>query len=138
VLKTDTNPLGTPINAFDAIRVGLSGDRSELYRDLSVPFYGANRPNSTVSQGVRDRVLAVEHAGRPQGSVRLHQGLLRERPHRGPKRIDVPTLIIHGDDDQIVPIDASARRSVELQPYFVAPTVRTRTGSRRRTGIEPA
>jgi non-heme chloroperoxidase len=54
MLKTDANPLGTPLEAFDAIRAGLSGDRSQFYQDLSAPFYGANRPGSTVSQGVRD------------------------------------------------------------------------------------
>jgi len=85
MLKTAANPGGTPIEAFDAIRAGVSGDRSQFYKDLSAPFYGANRPDSTgLARGAR-RVLAVEHAGGPQGRLRLRQGLLRDRPHRRPQ-----------------------------------------------------
>ena len=69
MLKTPANPNGTPIEAFDAIRAGVSGDRSQFYKDLSVPFYGANRPGAQVSQGMPGGVLAVEHAGRPQGRL---------------------------------------------------------------------
>ena len=101
MLKTPANPYGTPIEAFDAIRAGGAGDRSRFYQDLSEPFYGANRPGMQVGlKGAYDCIKAFSETD-------LTQDL---------QRIDVPTLIVHGDDDQIVPIDASARRSVELVP----------------------
>ena len=114
MLKTDTNPNGTPIEAFDAIRAGLAGDRSQFYQDLSVPFYGANRPGATVSQGVRDSFWLWSMQVGLKGAYDCVKAFSETDLTEDLKRIDVPTLIIHGDDDQIVPIDASARRSVEL------------------------
>jgi non-heme chloroperoxidase len=69
MLKTEANPQGTPIEAFDAIRASVSGDRSQFYQDLSKPFYGANRPGNQVLAGDAGQLLAVEHAGRPQGRL---------------------------------------------------------------------
>ena len=114
MLKTDANPLGTPIEAFDAIRGGVSGDRSQFYKDLSAPFYGANRPGSTVSQGVREAFWLWGMQVGLKGAYDCVKAFSETDLTQDLERIDVPTLIIHGDDDQIVPIDASARRSVEL------------------------
>ncbi len=116
MLQTEANPDGTPLAAFDAIRAGVAGDRSQFYRDLSIPFYGANRPGAEVSQGVRDAfwlwsmqvgLKAAYDCVRVFSETDLTADLAK---------IDVPTLFIHGDDDQIVPIDASARRAVQLVP----------------------
>ena len=114
MLRTPANPGGLPIEVFDDIRRGLLEDRAEFYRKLSGAFYGANRPGSTVSQGVRDAfwfwcmrvgLKAAYDCVKAFSETDLTEDL---------KRIDVPTLIIHGDDDQIVPIDNSAKRSVDL------------------------
>jgi non-heme chloroperoxidase len=107
MLKTDANPNGTPIEAFDAIRAGVSGDRSQFYKDLSEPFYGANRPGNQVSQGMRDSFWL-------KGAYDCIKAFSETDLTEDLKRVDVPTLIVHGDDDQIVPIDASARRAAEL------------------------
>jgi non-heme chloroperoxidase len=114
MLKTDANPLGTPIEPFDAIRAGVSGDRSQFYKDLSAPFYGANRPTATVSQGIRDAFWLWSMQVGLKGAYDCIKAFSETDLTQDLKGIDVPTLIIHGDDDQIVPIDASARRSVEL------------------------
>ena len=84
MLKTAANPDGTPMEVFDDMRAKVLADRSQLFADLSVPFYGANRPGSNVSQGDPRRVLADGHAGRPEGGARLHRAVLRERLQRGP------------------------------------------------------
>ena len=93
MLKTDANPGGLPIEAFDQIRAGVLADRSQFFKDLSMPFYGYNRPGAKVSQGVRDFVLAARHVVRAQGGLRLHQGVLGDGLHRGPqevRRADAP------------------------------------------------
>jgi len=114
MLKTDANPGGTPIEAFDAIRAGVSGDRSQFYKDLSAPFYGANRAGSTVSQGVRDSFWLWSMQVGLKGAYDCIQAFSETDLTEDLKRIDVPTLIIHGDDDQIVPIGASALLSSKL------------------------
>jgi len=114
MLKTPANPDGTPIGAFDAIRAGVSGDRSQFYKDLSEPFYGANRSGSTVSQGVRDAFWLWSMQVGLKGAYDCVKAFSETDLTEDLQRIDVPTLILHGDDDQIVPIDASARRAVEL------------------------
>jgi non-heme chloroperoxidase len=114
MLKTDANPNGTPIEAFDAIRAGVSGDRSQFYKDLSEPFYGANRPGNQVSQGMRDSFWLWSMQVGLKGAYDCIKAFSETDLTKDLQRIDVPTLIIHGDDDQIVPIDASARRAAEL------------------------
>jgi non-heme chloroperoxidase len=114
MLKTPANPNGTPIEAFDAIRAGVSGDRSQFYKDLSEPFYGANRPGNQVSQGMRDSFWLWSMQVGLKGAYDCIKAFSETDLTQDLQRIDVPTLIVHGDDDQIVPIDASARRSVEL------------------------
>jgi non-heme chloroperoxidase len=114
MLKTDTNPQGTPIEAFDAIRAGVSGDRSQFYQDLSEPFYGANRPGNQVSQGMRDSFWLWSMQVGLKGAYDCVKAFSETDLTEDLQRIDVPTLIVHGDDDQIVPIKASARRAAKL------------------------
>ncbi|HEX7089411.1 MAG TPA: alpha/beta hydrolase [Longimicrobiales bacterium] len=114
MLKTPGNPGGLPLDVFDEIRSGLFRDHSQYYRDLSAAFYGANRPGAEVSQGVRDAFwLWCMQAGLA-GAYACVAAFSETDFTEDLEKIDVPTLIIHGDDDQIVPIDASARRSVEI------------------------
>jgi non-heme chloroperoxidase len=114
MLKTDANPDGTPIEAFDAIRQGVAGDRSQFYQDLSEPFYGANRPGNQVSQGVRDSFWLWSMQVGLKGAYDCIKAFSETDLTEDLQRIDVATLIVHGDDDQIVPIKASALRSAEL------------------------
>ena len=114
MLRTDANPAGTPIEAFDAIRAAVSGNRAQFFRDLSVPFYGFNRPGADVSDGLRDAFwLQGMQAGIKAAFDCIRQ--FSETDFTADlQRFDVPTLILHGDDDQIVPIGASALRTTEL------------------------
>ncbi|SNS38104.1 non-heme chloroperoxidase [Geodermatophilus saharensis] len=116
MLQTDANPEGLPRSVFDGLRAGVAGDRSQFYRDLSASFYGANRPGSTVSQGKRDefwlQCMTVGYKGAYDCIAAFSETDLTEDL----EAIDVPTLIAHGDDDQIVPIVAAARKSIELVP----------------------
>ena len=114
MLKTDANPGGMPIEAFDTIRQGVLADRSQFYKDLSAPFYGANRPGSTVSQGLRDSFWAMSMLVGLKGAYDCVKAFSETDMTEDLKKIDVPFLIIHGDDDQIVPIDDSAKLSVKL------------------------
>jgi non-heme chloroperoxidase len=114
MLKTPANPEGTPIEAFDTLRQGVAGDRSQFYQDLSAPFYGANRPGATVSQGVRDSFWLWSIQVGLKGAYDCVEAFSETDLTEDLERIDVPTLIIHGDDDQIVPIGASAMKSSKL------------------------
>jgi non-heme chloroperoxidase len=116
MLKTEANPDGTPIEAFDQIRDGLAADRSQFYKDLSAPFFGANRPGSTVSQGTRDQFWLYSMQVGFKGAYDCVRVFSETDLTDDLARIDVPTLIIHGDDDQIVPIKASAMRSSKIVP----------------------
>jgi len=108
MLKTEANPRGLPMEAFDAIRAGVAGDRSQFYKDLSGPFYGANRPGSKVSQGQRDQFWLQSMQVGLKGALDCIKAFSETDFTDDLRRIDVPTLFIHGDDDQIVPIGASA------------------------------
>jgi non-heme chloroperoxidase len=127
MLKTDANPGGLPIEAFDQIRAGVAGDRSQFYEELSYPFYGANREGSTVSQGVRDAFWLMSMQAGLKGSYDCIKAFSETDLTDDLKRFDVPTLIIHGDDDQIVPFADSAPLSAkivegsELKAYPGAP-----------------
>jgi non-heme chloroperoxidase len=115
MLKTPDNPGGTPIEVFDQIREGVRNDRSQYFKDLSAPFYGANRPGATVSQGLRDSfwlasmMCSLEAA---YDCIKVFSETDQTEDLR--KFGDLPTLIIHGDDDQIVPIGAAAMMSVKI------------------------
>ena len=114
MLKTESNPEGLPIEAFDKIRAGVAADRSQFFQDLTTPFYGANRAGAKISQGIRD---AFWHQGM-QGGLPNELDCIKAFSEtdftEDLKKFDIPTLIIHGDDDQIVPIGASAHASAKL------------------------
>jgi non-heme chloroperoxidase len=114
MLKSATNPLGTPIEAYDHIRAGVLTDRAQFFREISVPFYGANRPGAKVSQGLLDSFVsqclltgmpACYFGVKPSSEVDFTADL---------RRIDVPTLIVHGSDDQFVPLADSALLSAKI------------------------
>ena len=114
MLQTDDNPLGLPIAVFDDIRKGVQNDRSQFFQDLSEAFYGFNRPDAKPSQGLRDSFwLQGMQAGMPASWLCIKQ--FSETDFTADlAKFDIPTLVIHGDDDQIVPIAASAHRTAEL------------------------
>jgi non-heme chloroperoxidase len=116
MLKTAANPGGMPIEAFDQIRAGIAGDRSQFYKDLSAPFYGANRPDSNTSPGIRDMFWLRSMQVGLKAAYDCIKVFSETDLTEDLKTIDVPTLIIHGDDDQIVPIANSAKLSVEIAP----------------------
>ena len=114
MLKTDANPQGTPLKAFDDLRAAVQTDRSQLFKDLSLPFYGYNRPGAKVSEGVRASFwLQGMMAGFP-ASYFCIKAFSETDLTKDLKNFDVPTLILHGDDDQIVPIQASALLSSKI------------------------
>ncbi len=116
MLKTAANPGGLPIGAFDAIRAGVQTDRSQFFKDLSAPFYGANRPGSKVSQGLRDFFWLQSMMCGYRGAFECIKAFSETDFTEDLKKFDVPTLILHGDDDQIVPIGAAALLSSKLVP----------------------
>jgi len=114
MLKTPSNPAGTPIEVFDQLRASVVADRSQLWKNLSLPFYGYNRPGARVSEGVRESFwLQGMMAGFPAAYFCI-KAFSETDLSEDLKKIDVPTLILHGDDDQIVPIGASAMLSSKL------------------------
>jgi non-heme chloroperoxidase len=114
MLKTDKNPEGLPIDVFDGLRKGLSADRSQFYKDLSAPFYGANRPGNTVSQGLRDQFWEQSMTCGLKGAHDCIKAFSETDLTMDLESIDVPTLIIHGDDDQIVPFADAAGKSSKI------------------------
>jgi non-heme chloroperoxidase len=114
MLKTANNPGGLPKEAFDQIRAGVLADRSQFFKDLSAPFYGANRPNAKVSQGLRDSFWLQGILAGHKAVYDCIKAFSETDFTEDLKKFDVPTLILHGDDDQIVPIGASALLSSKL------------------------
>src|SRR6266536_1104548 len=114
MLRTAANPGGLPIEAFDQIRAGVLADRSQFFKDLSVPFYGANRAGAKVSQGLRDSFWLQGMLCGFNAAYECIKAFSETDFTEDLKKFDVPTLIIHGDDDQIVPIGASAMLSSKL------------------------
>ena len=114
MLKSPTNPGGLPIEVFDGIRAGVVADRSQFFKDLTLPFYGYNRPGAKISEGVRESFwLQGMMAGFPAAYFCI-KAFSETDLTEDLKKIDVPTLILHGDDDQIVPIGASAMLSSKI------------------------
>jgi len=114
MLKTAANPGGLPIEAFDQIRAGVSADRSQYYKELSMPFYGANRPGSRVSQGILDAFWLWSMQVGLKAALDCIKAFSETDMTEDLKKFEVPTLIIHGDDDQIVPIGDSALLSAKI------------------------
>jgi len=114
MLKTDKNPGGLPLAVFDGIRAGVAGDRSQFYKDVTLPFYGYNRPGAKISEGVREHWWLQGMSG----GVKAHYDCVKAFSEtdftEDLKRIDIPVLVMHGDDDQIVPIGAAGLMSAKL------------------------
>jgi non-heme chloroperoxidase len=116
MVKSASNPLGTPIEVFDGLRSGVQADRSQFFRDLALPFYGYNRAGAKVSQGVIDFFwLQSMMCGMP-GAYFCIKAFSETDLTEDLKRMDVPTLFIHGDDDQIVPIKDASELAVKIVP----------------------
>jgi non-heme chloroperoxidase len=114
MLKTAANPAGLPIEAFDQLRAAVHNDRSQFFKDLSAPFYGANRSGSKVSQGLRDSFWLQGMLASHKACYDCIKAFSETDFTEDLKKFDVPTLILHGDDDQIVPIVAAAMLSSKI------------------------
>lgn len=114
MLKTTANPNGLPISAFDEIRAGVANDRSQFYKDLSAPFYGANRAGSKVTQGLRDQFWLQSMQVGIKGAYDCIKAFSETDFTEDLKKFDVPTLFIQGDDDQIVPLIAASPAAAKL------------------------
>ena len=114
MVKTPANPGGLPIEVFDGIRDGVLTDRAQFFKDLALPFYGANRPSARVSQGLMDSFWLQGMQAGFNAAFDCIKAFSETDLTEDLKKFDVPTLILHGDDDQIVPIGASAMLSSKL------------------------
>jgi len=114
MLKTKANPEGLPIAVFDEIRANVLADRSQFFKNLSEPFYGANRPGAKVSQGLRDSFWLQGMQAGFKSAYDCIKAFSETDHSEDLEKFDVPTLILHGDDDQIVPIGASAVKAARL------------------------
>jgi non-heme chloroperoxidase len=114
MLKTEKNPGGLPLSVFDGLRDALVADRPQFYKDLTLPFYGFNRPGAKISEGVREHWWLQGM----MGGVKAQYDCIKEFSEtdftEDLKKIDIPVLVMHGDDDQIVPIDAAGRASAKI------------------------
>ncbi|MDT0446345.1 alpha/beta fold hydrolase [Streptomyces johnsoniae] len=116
MLKTPANPEGTPIDIFDGIREGIRTERSQFWKDLTEKFFGANRPDNNVTQGNKDAFWLMGMQLGIKGALDCVRAFSETDFTEDLKRFDIPTLVIHGDDDQIVPIDAAGKKSAEIIP----------------------
>jgi non-heme chloroperoxidase len=114
MLQTPSNPGGLPIKVFDELRANVLADRSQFFKDLSAPFYGANRPNAKVSQGVRDFFWLQGMMAGHKAAYDCIKAFSETDLTEDIKKFDVPTLIMHGTEDQIVPVGASAMLSSKI------------------------
>jgi non-heme chloroperoxidase len=114
MLKTPANPEGLPIEVFDSIRAGLARDRSQFYQELAIQFYGANRPGAQVSQGLLDQFWAWSMQAGLLNAYESVKAFSETDFTEDLKQFDVPTLVLHGEDDQIVPVRDSAVKSARL------------------------
>ncbi|WP_429565463.1 alpha/beta fold hydrolase [Paraburkholderia sp. MM6662-R1] len=114
MVKSANNPNGLPMSVFDNIRAGVAANRSQFYLDLATPFYGFNRPDAKVSQGLVQDFWRQGMAGSIKGQYECIKQFSEVDYTDDLKKISVPTLILHGDDDQIVPIDDSAKLSAKI------------------------
>jgi non-heme chloroperoxidase len=116
MLKTDKNPEGTPLAVFDELRAAVAADRSQFWKDFSAPFFGANRPGAKVSDGVREQFWRVSMQGSLKAEYDCVKAFSETDFTEDLKKFNVPTLILHGDDDQIVPIGAAGMASSKIVP----------------------
>lgn len=114
LLKSAANPEGLPIELFDGLRNGLAKDRSQFYKDFAVMFYGANRPGANVSQGMLDQFWLWSMQAGLKNSYDSIKAFSETDFTEDLKKFDVPTLVMHGEDDQVVPVKDSAKKSARL------------------------
>ncbi len=114
MVKTPKNPAGTPIEVFDGLRAAYAENRPQFYRDITLPFYGYNRPGAIISEGIRDKWWLQGMMGGVNAGYDCIKAFSETDFTEDLKKFDVPTLVLHGDDDQIVPIAASALLSSKL------------------------
>jgi non-heme chloroperoxidase len=114
MVKTDKNPLGAPISVFDGLRTALAANRPQFYRDITLPFYGYNRPGAKISEGIREHWWLQGMLGGMKAHYDCIKAFSETDFTEDLKKFDVPTLILHGEDDQIVPIDAAGRSSAKI------------------------
>ena len=114
MLKTEKNPGGLPLSVFDGIRTALVADRSNFYQELTLPFYGYNREGAKISKGVRDNFWLQGMTGSHKSQYDTIKAFSETDFTEDLKKIDIPVLVLHGDDDQIVPIDAAGRASAKI------------------------
>jgi non-heme chloroperoxidase len=114
LVKTPANPEGLPIEVFDELRLGLAKDRSQFYKDFAVMFYGANRAGAKVSQGMLDQFWLWSMQGGLKNAYDSIKAFSETDFTEDLKKFDVPTLVMHGEDDQVVPIKDSAKKSARL------------------------
>ena len=119
MLKTEANPGGLPIDVFDGIRKGTYDNRSQFFLDLTIPFYGYNRPGAVISEGIRQSFWQQGMMGGLKGQLDSIRAFSESDFNGDLKRFDKPTLVLHGDDDQIVPIGASALSTVKIVKHAV-------------------
>jgi non-heme chloroperoxidase len=114
MLKSDGNPEGLPLTVFDGIRTGVAENRSQFYLDLSLPFFGYNRPGAKISEGIRENFWYQGLQGGVKGQYDCVKAFSETDFTQDLKRIDVPSLVMHGDDDQIVPFDDTGARTAKI------------------------
>jgi non-heme chloroperoxidase len=114
MLKTEKNPGGLPITVFDSIRAGVASNRPQFYKDITLPFYGHNRPGAKISEGIREHWWLQGMLG----GIKAHYDCIKAFSEtdftEDLKKIDIPVLVMHGDDDQIVPIGAAGLMSAKI------------------------
>lgn len=114
MLKTEQNPDGLPISVFDGLRSGIAENRAQFYKDVSIPFYGYNRPDAKVSEGVKEQFWRLGMQSSIVGSYDCVKAFSQDDFTEDLKKIDVPTLFFHGEDDQIVPVNDASVLAVKL------------------------
>jgi non-heme chloroperoxidase len=114
MVKTDKNPAGAPIEVFDDLRAQYMKNRPQFYKDITLPFYGYNRPGAKISEGIREKWWLQGMMGEVKAGYDCIKAFSETDFTEDLKKFDVPTLILHGDDDQIVPIGAAALQSSKL------------------------
>ena len=114
MLKTPANPLGAPIEVFDGLRTALAANRPQFYRDITLPFYGYNRPGAVISEGIREHWWLQGMLGGMKAHYNCIKAFSETDFTADLKKIDIPVLVLHGEDDQIVPIDAAGRSSAKI------------------------
>ena len=114
MVKSPANPEGLAIEVFDGLRAGLASDRAQFYREFAIPFYGANRQGAKVSQGLMDQFWLWSMQGGLKNTYESIKAFSETDFREDLKKFDVPTLLMHGEDDQIVPIDISSRKAAKL------------------------